>query len=77
MTGPLNNCRNWTFNQWVQGDGRNYRIFAQGELWFDASKASLRLTTDAASAEIILDVHTVGSIPEDLLVRVQQYLHSI
>ena len=52
--------------------GREYRTFEQGELWFDASQASLKLKT--RSKEFTLDVNEVRSIPDELILQVQHFL---
>ena len=54
--------------------GRNHRTFEQGQLWFDASQANLRLETGRVSGEYALDVNEVASVPDDLICRVQHFL---
>ncbi|MDA0745323.1 MAG: hypothetical protein O2954_02320 [bacterium] len=57
--------------------GREYRIFEQAELWFDASQANLKLQTGATSQEFTLDVKEINSIPDELQAQVQHFLQII
>jgi hypothetical protein len=53
--------------------GRDYRIFEQGELWFDASHAILKLT-NSISKEFALEVNQMSSISDELISQVQDFL---
>ena len=59
-----------------EGD-RHYRVFAQGELWFDASRADLSLQTGQAAGEFALDVLQVDSIAAEFIDQVQRFLQSL
>ena len=58
-------------------DGREYRAFEQGELWFDASQASLRLQASTTTQEFTLDVNKVNSIPDELVSQVRHFLQKL
>jgi hypothetical protein len=55
-------------------EGRQHRAFEQGELWFDASQANLKLETNTTSQEFTLEVNKVDSIPDELISQVQHFL---
>ena len=56
-------------------EGREHRVFDQGQLWFDGSQATL--TLDDASQDMTLAVNPVSSIPENLIAQVQQFLQQL
>jgi len=81
---PPNKVYHWLYNEQISQDlqkldfksmgtkdNQNYREFEQGELWFDTSKAKLKLQTQ----EFALKVHAFSSVPESLVLHIQDFLH--
>ena len=54
--------------------GRQYRKFEQGELWFDSKQAKLWLTTETQQREFSLVVKDVDSIENGLDVQLREFL---
>ena len=62
------------FKSMGSNNGQDFRIFEQGELRFDSSKASLRLEVNGISKEYNLTVNDVDFLPIGLVSQVQHFL---
>ncbi|MBT3603517.1 MAG: GrpB family protein [Candidatus Latescibacteria bacterium] len=66
-----------TFKSMGSEEGKNHRVFEQGELHFDTSQANLQLETDTISEEFTLDVNDVQAVPNELISQVQYFLQRL
>ena len=57
--------------------GRQFRLFAQGELRFDAARADLRLESEAGVEERRLEVNEPDSVPPALQESIQAFLANL
>ncbi|NKB69744.1 MAG: hypothetical protein GKR89_21955 [Candidatus Latescibacteria bacterium] len=60
----------------TEGD-RHYRLFDQGQLWFDESGADLRLEAHGQISKLVFEVLPTDSITAEFTAQVQQFLQDL
>jgi len=64
-----------SFKSMSSEEGREYRAFDQGDLWFDGSQATM--TLNSQTSKITFSVKNADSVPDNLIAQVQTILQRL